>query len=184
MRMRWVLAAVSLGLLAACSGRSGVITSTDTQRYLPTSNALFVGAGQLVLIGTAETPEIRLELAQVAADGVADGAFGAKFRLTPRELAERASKNRVVVAIGGANSWALCEAPPERGGNFNGGSITVSAAACNGETRLSSTNGSITGLTGVDDPALKRFFAQVGAALFPGRNIDYLNRDQADFDFF
>lgn len=172
-----------LGLLAACKG-AAVITSTDTQRYIPQSNALFVGNGQLVLIGDAATPEERAALAQVAAEGIADGAFGTKFRLTPSDQAERPSKNRVVVTVGSANSRALCDAPPSRGSSFAGTGITVSAAACNGDTRLSSTNGSITGLSGVDDPALKNFFAQIGSALFPGRNLDYQLRDQGEFDSF
>lgn len=182
MRMSAVLGVAALGLLSACTSGSGIISSTDTQRYIPQSNASFVGNGQLVLIGDSTTPEERIALAQVAADGIARGAFGGKFKLTPRELAERPSRNRVVVAIGGADSWRLCDAPPERGSNFNGRSLTISAAACNGTTRLSSTNGSIDRLNGADDPALARFFGQVGAALFPGRNNDYLLRDR-DYNF-
>lgn len=182
MRFRVVLGIAALGLLGACTSGSTIISSTDTQRYIPQSNAGFVGNGQLVLIGDSTNPAERTQLAQVAATGIADGAFGTKFQLTPSELAESPSKNRVVVAIGGANSWRLCDAPPERGGAFNGLGLTVSAAACNGTTRLSSTNASISRLNGADDPALENFFAQIGAALFPGRNIDYLLRDQ-DFDF-
>ncbi len=169
--------------LAGCVSGAPVIGPTDTQRYIPSSNAAFVGNGQLVLIGQATTPEMRLLLAEVAAAGIADGAFGGKFLLVPRELAERPSRNRVVVAVGGANSWELCSNPPDRGGNFSGRGIRVSAAACQGETRISSTNGTIDGLSGADDPALEAFFAQVGAALFPGRNIDYIDRD-GDFDSF
>ncbi len=182
MRMRVFLCVAGLGMLGACTSGSGIISSTDTQRYIPQSNALFVGNGQLVLIGDTTKPEEHIELAQVAADGIARGAFGGKFKLTPSALAERPSKNRVVVAIGGGNSWRLCDQPPERGGTFNGLSLTISAAACNGTTRLSSTNGSISRLNGPNDPALSRFFGQVGAALFPGRNIDYQLRDH-NYDF-
>ncbi len=180
--MKALLGLAALALLGACTSGTGIISSTDTQRYIPQSNALFVGNGQLVLIGDSTDAGETIELAQVAADGIARGAFGGKFELTPSELAERPSKNRVVVAIGGANSWQLCEAPPERGGTFNGLSLTISAAACNGTTRLSSTNGSISRLNGADDPALRQFFGQVGAALFPGRNIDYLLRNQ-DYNY-
>ncbi len=182
MRVRSIIGVGALALLAGCTSGSGIISSTDTQRYIPQSNALFVGNGQLDLIGDSVNPEERIQLASVAADGIASGAFGAKFKLTPTDLAERPAKNRVVVAIGGANSWRLCDTPPARGGTFNGRSLRISAAACNGTTRLSSTNGSIDRLNGPDDPKLRRFFAQVGAALFPGRNIDYLLRDQ-DYNF-
>jgi len=175
--------AAAVGLLGACTG-AGVINWTDNQRYIPQSNALFVGNGQLVLIGEATTPVERAQLSQIAADGIADGAFGTKFRLTPSDKAERPARNRVVVTVGRANARALCDAPPTRGSTFVGTSLFVSAAACNGDTWLSATSGSITGLSGVDDPALKNFFTQIGAALFPGRNLDYQLRDQGEFDSF
>ncbi len=180
MRLTTLLSAASLLVLAGCAGlgNAPVIGPTDTQRYLPSSNAAFVGNGQLVLIGQATTPELREQLAEVAATGIADGAFGGKFLLVPREQAEIPSRNRVVVAVGGANSWELCTNPPERGGNFSGLGLRVSAAACQGNTRLSSTSGTVGNLNGPDDPALAKFFQQIGAALFPGRNIDYLLQDR------
>ena len=183
MRLSTIFSLAGLLALAGCFAGAPVIGPTNTWRYIPSSNAAFLGNGQLVLIGQATTPEMRLQLAQVAADGISSGAFGGKFLLVPRELAGRPSRNRVVVAVGGANSWELCENPPDQGGNFSGVGLRVSAAACQGDTRLSSTNGTIEGLDGPDDPALARFFQQIGAALFPGRNIDYLDRD-GDFDNF
>ncbi|GAB5470999.1 MAG: hypothetical protein Kilf2KO_40290 [Rhodospirillales bacterium] len=171
----------SLAFLTACASLipgAAVIGPNDLQRYTAQSNALFVGNGQLVLIGTTTNPADRTALSQVAATNVAQGAFGTKFQLTPRDQAERPSRNRVVMAIGGADTRRLCTEPPDRGGNFSGGSIRVGAAACNGDTRLSSVSGQIDGLSGVDDPKLANFFGQIGAALFPGRNLDYQQRDR------
>ncbi len=184
MKLTSLASVASLLALAGCSGLTDapILSSTDTQRYTPYSNAAFVGNGQLELVGSAQDPATRAALAQVAVLGISDGAFGGKFRLKPSDEVQSPARNRVVVAIGGGNSWELCTNPPVRGGAFFGQFLRVSAAACNGTTRLSSTNAQISGLKGVNDLALQRFFAQVGAALFPGRNIDYLLRDQ-DFDF-
>ncbi len=181
MRLTTLLSVAGLLALAGCVGGLGsapVIGPTNTWRYLPTSNSAFLGNGQLVLIGQATTPEMRQQLAQVAATGIADGAFGGKFLLVPRDEAEIPSRNRVVVVVGGANSWTLCTDPPDRGGNFSGLGLRVSAAACQGTTRLSSTSGTVGRLDGPDDPNLAYFFKQIGAALFPGRNIDYLPQDR------
>lgn len=186
MRLALVLAGLGLAALAGCRGLEGVpvVGPTNTDRYTPSSNALFVGNGQLVLIGEVVPAETRLRLAQVAADGIADGAFGTPFRLVPAETAQIPSRNRVIVVIGGANQWELCTSQPERGGAFNGQGISISAAACNGDRRLSSTSGRIGKLEGVDDPALAYFFTQVGAELFPGRNIDYEPQDRgSSWDF-
>ncbi|MEO1190216.1 MAG: hypothetical protein AAFY02_00535 [Pseudomonadota bacterium] len=179
------LAIAAATALAACTSfvpGTPVIGPSNIERYTAQSNALFVGNGQLVLLGDPEKPDDRLALAEVAAENIAKGAFGATFQLTPRELADKASRNRVIVVVGGAYGWTLCEAPPVRGSNFSGQGIRVTAAACNGNTRLSSVSGSIGGLNGVDDPALANFFAQIGAALFPGRNLDYQLRDRG-WDF-
>ncbi len=174
------LALLAAFAVAGCSGLSDlpVVSSTDQQRYTPYANASFVGNGQVNLIGTTSNPADRAVLAQVAAKGISDGAQGTKFLLTPSDEAQIPARNRVVIAIGGANSWELCTNPPARGGEFKGSYLRVSAAACNGTTRISSTNAHATGLSGVDDPAIQRLFKQIGAALFPGRNIDYFPQDR------
>ncbi len=180
MKFTTIASASALLALAGCGGFSSipVVSSTDQQRYTPYSNAAFVGNGQLDLIGTTRNPGDRETLAQVAAKGISDGAIGGKFLLTPSEDAQIPARNRVVVAIGGANSWDLCSNPPERGGEFIGPYLTVSAASCSGTTRIASTNATVQGLNGVDDPAIARMFQQIGAALFPGSNIDYQPQDR------
>lgn len=186
----WRMLAGCLAVLAPLAGCASlfpgapVIGPTRIDYYIPQSNSLFVGNGQLVLIGSADTPEARLQLAQIAADGIADGAFGAKFILTPRELAQRPSRNRVVVVMGGADATKVCTDPPAEGGKFAGTYLRVVAVACNGDQWLSYTTGSIGELKGIDDPRLRYLFTQIGYALFPGRNPDYLPQDRGDWDSF
>lgn len=180
MKLTTLASAGALLVLAGCGGLSSipVVTSTDQERYTPYANAGFIGNGQLDLIGTTSNPSDRQALAQTAAKGVSDGALGGKFLLTPKDEAQIPARNRVVVAIGGANSWELCSNPPARGGTFTGTYLSVSAASCNGTTRIASTNATVQGLSGVDDPAIARLFQQIGAALFPGSNIDYNPQDR------
>lgn len=160
---------VALGL-AGCEGMP-VVGPTQLDSYTSSSGALFWGGGQLVLIGTAYDDDGTYQVAAVAARNVAQGAMArTDFILTPYEEGGYAANNRVVVVIGGGNGATLCSDPPLQGGQFRGGSFHVAAAACNGDRRLSSTRGTVDGVTGPDDPKLARLFSQIGSELFPTRN--------------
>ncbi len=168
--------------LAGCAG-APVVGPTQLDRYTSQSGAGFVGNGQLVLIGSAGDAPRTQQLAAVAAEGVATGAMArAEFLLTPVAPGEAEARSRVVVVIGGGNGATLCSAPPQSGGSFTGGELVVEAAACSGDQRLSSTAGSVSGVTGPDDPAVARFFRQIGSALFPLRNPDLEDNNHNDWD--
>lgn len=175
--------ALALGglALAGCAG-APVVGPTNLDRYTSFDGSRFVGNGQLVLIGSAGDEAETRRLAALAAEAVSQGAMSkAEFQLAPWEDGAPLANNRVVVVIGGGNGATLCSAPPENGGRFQGGSLSVAAAACSGEQRLSSTRGSISELQSLDDPALHRLFRQIGAELFPPRNPDL--EDQQDNDW-
>lgn len=163
-------------LLGACAGDI-TVGPTDLDRYRPTDGALFLGNGQLVLIGTAFGDEAgSAAFAAVAAKGVAEGAMTRSgFLLTPNSGDKPVANNRVVVVIGGGNGYTLCESTPSVGGQVREGQpFSVTAAACNGTRRLSSTSGRVgRPVTGPDDPAVLQLFRQLGAALFPPRNPNY-----------
>jgi len=184
MKLAILFTGLGLAVLSGCTGVP-VINNTYVDKYVPTSNALFLGNGQLVLLGETASPEEHLQIAQIAADNIAAGAFGGKFQLVPVELANSPSRNRVVVVLGGAFGYTLCSDPPASGGRFGGSAIYVTAAACNGDRHLSSTSGYVNEIDGANDPAVARLFQQVGAQLFPGRNLDYELPDrQGEFDQF
>lgn len=175
--------ALALGglALAGCAG-APVVGPTNLDRYTSFDGSRFVGNGQLVLIGSAGDAVATDRLATIAADNVSRGAMSkAEFLLTAKSENEPAANNRVVVVIGGGNGATLCSAPPENGGRFQGGSLSVAAAACSGSQRLSSTRGTVSEVQGVEDPAVERLFRQIGAELFPIRNPDL--EDQNDNDW-
>lgn len=175
--------ALALGslALAGCAG-APVVGPTNLDSYTSYDGARFVGAGQLVLIGSAGDQAVTERLATVAANNVSQGAMSkAEFLLTAKGENEAPANNRVVVVIGGGNGATLCSAPPQNGGRFAGSELSVAAAACSGTDRLSSTRGTVSGVTGIDDPAVARLFRQIGAELFPLRNPDL--EDQNDNDW-
>jgi len=160
----------ALVLLAGCAG-APVVRPATIDSYVPQYAA---SMSQLELIGTAAGPGGTEQLAAVAAKGVAQGSMaGPEFTLLPRGPEDPQRSRRVVVVIGGGDGGTLCAAPPQRGGEFKGGSLTVAAAACDGASRLTSTSGSVSGVGGVDDPAVAHLFRQIGAELFPMRNPNY-----------
>lgn len=163
---RLALAAGLLGLAAGCGDVR--VGPTNLDRYQPTDTGLFAGAGQLVLIGGEDAN--REALAEVAARNVSRGAMGRSgLVLTPNTGDERISNNRVVVVIGGGNPYALCDAPPAEGGRVEPGQpFSVTAAACSGARRLSSTSGRVgSPVTGPEDPKVAALFRAIGAELFP-----------------
>jgi len=178
--MRRLLPLLALPLLAGCLG-GPVVGPTTLDRYTSFDGSRFVGNGQLVLVGTAfgaATPEV----AALAAAKIAEGAMSrAEFRLKPKGPEDAEANNRVVVVIGGGNGAGLCGGTPPVGGRFEGGDLRVAAAACSGSTRLSSTSGSVSGVTGPDDPRLARLFSQLGSELFPLRNPDLEEQNQRDW---
>lgn len=180
--MRSLLPLLALPLLAACGGP--VVGPTTLDRYTSYDGARFVGAGQLVLVGTLfgdATPGI----AALAAEKVAEGSMAkTQFRLTPKTAETPEANNRVVVVVGGGNGAGLCGATPERGSDFKGGDLTLAAAACSGTTRLSSTRATLDDVAGPDDPRLARLFSQLGSELFPLRNPDLEEQNQRDWNSF
>lgn len=178
--------ALALGslALAGCAG-APVVGPTNLDSYTSQDGAMFIGGGQLVLIGSAGNEPATRQLASVAAEGVSTGAMSkADFILTPYEEGGYVAGNRVVVVIGGGNGATLCSAPPRNGGTFTGGELSVAAAACNGDNRLSSTRGSVSGVQGPNDPAVARLFRQIGSELFPIRNPDLEDRGDNDWSSF
>jgi hypothetical protein len=158
-------------LLAGCQG-APVVRPATYESYTPQYAAAM---HQLELIGTAAGPGGTEQLAAVAAKGIAQGSMaGPQFTLYPRKEEDPQYSNRVVVVIGGADGGSLCAAPPQTGSELRApGPLRVAAAACTGGSRLSSTSGSVSEITGPDDPAVARLFRQIGAELFPMRNPNY-----------
>ncbi len=181
--MRRFLPLLALPLLAGCLGVP-VVGPTTLDHYTSNDGSLFIGNGQLVLVGTAFGPAGTEQVAAVAAHSVAQGAMSrAEFLLTPKTPETATANNRVVVVIGGGNGAALCGSVPTQGGDFKGGALRVAAAACNGDRRLSWTSGAVDGISGPDDPKLARLFSQIGSELFPLRNPDLEQQNQRDWTF-
>lgn len=187
-RIPRLLAGIALGAtLAACMPGGVVVGPTDLNRYTPEYAGLFAANGQLVLIGTAFGSESGTQaFADTAAKALPQGSMaGTPFTLTANTGNLPQSKNRVVVVIGGANAYDLCENPPPSGGQVVAGQpFSVNAASCNGSDRLASTSGRISDpVKGPDDPAVTALFQQLGAELFPMRNPDYDDPARGDWGF-
>lgn len=167
-----------IALLGACAG-DVTVGPTDLDRYRPTDGSLFLGNGQLQLIGTAFGDQEGTEtFAAVAAKGVAEGSMArSSFLLTPNTGDKPLANNRVIVVIGGGNGYTLCDSVPSVGGRVTAGQpFSVTAAACNGTRRLSSTSGRVDRpISGPDDPAILQLFRLMGSELFPPRNPNYEN---------
>jgi len=162
-------------LLAGCEG-APVVRPAQVDSYVPQYAAAM---SQLEFIGTAGSPEGTQILADAAAKGISQGSMaGPQFTLRPRKPEEPELSTRVVVVVGGAAGGTLCAAPPQQGGDFKGDTLHVTAAACTGGSRLTSTSGSVSGVSGPDDPAVAHLFRQIGAELFPMRNPNYEDNDR------
>jgi len=170
--------------LAACAAPFSDLTivgPTEQFRYTRSTNALFVGNGQLDLAGRSDNQALFQSLAEVAAENLPKGAVGAQFTLGLPEAGKPVANNRVLVVIGGAFDQEACKQRPE-GGRFNGSELRVTAISCNGDTVIASTRGRISEISGPNDPQVARLFRQIGYELFPGRNIDTEREDRGDYD--
>jgi len=166
-------------LLAGCAG-APVVRPATIDSYTPQYAA---SMSQLELIGTAAGANGTAELAAVAAKGIAQGSTaGPQFTLRPRGPEDPQMGRRVVVEIRGGDGGTLCAAPPQQGGEFKGESLSVTAAACDGPSRLSSTSGSVSGVSGPSDPGVAHLFRQIGAELFPMRNPNYDHGHDVDWN--
>lgn len=182
--MRRFFSLPALGLLAGCLGQP-IVGPTTLDLYTSYDGARFAGNGQLLLVGSAFGAAGTPQVAATAAERIAEGAMSkTSFLLLPKGPEDELANNRVVVVIGGGNGAGLCTLPPpERGSDFTGGELKVVAAACSGTSRLSSTSGSIDGVTGPDDPKIARLFSQIGTELFPPRNPDREEPSGQDWSF-
>lgn len=102
------------------------------------------------------------------------------FFTTPPDGYE--SAYRVVVLFSpapGAAASKLCSDPDQPTAQ-RPGFVDVMVAYCSTDTRLTSTQGSVAGATGPDDPAFRDLMQQIGLVLFPPRIPDA--NDRGDFD--
>jgi hypothetical protein len=92
------------------------------------------------------------------------------------------SAYRVVVLFSpgpGAAASKLCEDSNQPTAERTG-FVDVMVAYCSNDTRLTSTQGSVAGATGPNDPAFRDLMSQIGLELFPPRIPD--PNDGGDFD--
>ncbi len=66
-----------------------------------------------------------------------------------------------------ANAERLCTSSDRPQASPAPGEVRVMGALCNGDTRLTSATGFVTGVEGPDDPAVGRLLSQLGLSLFP-----------------
>ncbi len=66
-----------------------------------------------------------------------------------------------------ANAKRLCTSPERPQAQHPEGEVRVMGALCNGDTRLTSATGIVTGATGPNDPAVRKLLRQLGLSLFP-----------------
>jgi hypothetical protein len=156
--------------LAACAGHPVISNSHMVEYYKPQMLGYPAAQGGMYTEITGNPFQgDKAALDRKVTEAFENSHFGPSLAFFTETPAETPAFKTVVLfnPARNANAERLCtssdrpEAPPVPG------EVRVTGALCNGDTRLTSATGFVTGVEGPDDPGVSRLLSQLGLSLFP-----------------
>ncbi len=162
---------VALALpLAACAGQPVISNSHMVEYYKPQMLGYPASRGGMYTEVTGNPFQgDKAALDRRVTEAFESSHFGPSLTFFTEKPADTPAFKTVVLfnPARNANAERLCtstdrpEAPPVPG------EARVMGALCNGDTRLTSATGFVTGVVGPEDPGVGRLLSQLGLSLFP-----------------
>ena len=157
--------------LTACAGQT-VISNTHKEEYYEQRMLAYPasrGGMYTEVTGNPFQTEQAI-LDREVTQAFEDSHFGPDLTFFTEFPSDGAPNFRTVVLFNpakNANAKNLCIRPDRPQEPRPAGQVRVMGALCNGDTRLTSATGFVTGATAPDDPAVRRLLRQLGLSLFP-----------------
>ena len=162
--------ALAAAPLASCAGQPVISNSHMVEYYKPQMLGYPASQGGMYTEVTGNPFQGgKAALDRRVTEAFEDAHFGPRLAFFTETPADTPAFKTVVLfnPARNANPERLCtttdrpEAPPAPG------EVRVMGALCNGDTRLTSATGFVTGVEGPDGPAVGRLLRQLGLSLFP-----------------
>ncbi len=162
---------LALGLpLAACAGQPVISNSHMVEYYKPQMLGYPASRGGMYTEVTGNPFQgDKAALDRKVTTAFENSHFGPQLTFFTETPADTPAFKTVVLfnPARNANAERLCTSSdrPQRPPAL--GEVRVMGALCNGDTRLTSATGFVTGVQGPDDPGVRRLLSQLGLSLFP-----------------
>ena len=178
------LGALAFGglLLAACANNASLPHHYVYEGYRPSYLSYAAGRGGMpteVVGNPFNAPKPQFDAA--VTDILENNHFGPELPFFTEPPEGFSSVYHVVVVFDppiGAAPSLVC-ADPNLPANPRPGEVSVLAAFCSGDRRITSAGGSVSGARSPDDPAFQGLMRQVATLLFPPRSPDINDRDNS-----
>lgn len=167
-RLSIALAAASL---TACTGHP-IISNAHVEEYYEQRMLAYPASrgGMYTEVTGNPFQTEQAALNREVTEAFEEAHFGPQLTFFTEKPSDGAPGFRTVVLFNAArtgNAKNLCTRPDRPQETYREGKVRVMAALCNGDTRLTSATGLVTGATAPDDPAVRRLLRQLGLSLFP-----------------
>jgi hypothetical protein len=163
--------AFAVAPLAACAGQT-VISNGHVEEYYEQRMLAYPASrgGMYTEVTGNPFQTEKAALDREVTQAFEDAHFGPQLTFFTELPADGAPGFRTVVLFNparNANAQHLCLRPDRPQAQHPPGEVRVTGALCNGDTRLTSATGFVTGAKGPDDPAVRKLLRQLGLSLFP-----------------
>jgi hypothetical protein len=163
--------ALAAAPLASCAGQPVISNSHMVEYYKPQQLGYPASRGGMYTEVTGNPLQgDKAALDRQVTEAFEDAHFGPRLAFFTEKPADRSPAFRTVVLFNparNANPERLCTSPDRLQAPRPAGEVGVMGALCNGDTRLTSATGYVTGVEGPEDPAVGRLLRQLGLSLFP-----------------
>ncbi len=163
--------ALAAAPLAACAGQP-VISNAHKEEYYEQRMLAYPASrgGMYTEVTGNPFPGEKAVLDREVTQAFEDAHFGPQLTFFTDFPSDGAPNFRTVVLFNparNANPKRLCTSPDRPQTPRPAGQVHVMGALCNGDLRLTSATGFVTGATAPDGPAVRRLLRQLGLSLFP-----------------
>ncbi len=167
------LARLSLALvlpLASCAGQPVISNSHMVEYYKPQMLGYPAARGGMYTEVTGNPFQSdKAALDRKVTEAFENSHFGPRLTFFTETPADTPAFKTVVLfnPARNANAERLCTSSDRPQASPAPGEVRVMGALCNGDSRLTSATGFVTGIEGLNDPAVGRLLSQLGLSLFP-----------------
>ena len=163
--------ALAAAPLTACAGQTVISNAHKEEYYEQRMLAYPASRGGMYTEVTGNPFQgEKAALDREVTEAFEDAHFGPDLTFVTELPGDGAPNFRTVVLFNparNANPKRLCTSTDRPQTPRPAGEVHVMGALCNGDTRLTSATGLVTGATGPQDPAVRKLLRQFGLSLFP-----------------